>query len=277
MEDFLKALGVPESVIKQASAEGADLTAIAQKWKDDQEVIVAAKVKKEIEPELKKEIGADTLKAVTNTVKQQIKTALGLHISGIKDLSLEEFISEAKTEIDKTKTATDEKLTKELTEIREKYSSLVEESMALKTQVKDAEAAKEQAIQAVKNEYEELLVIDRSLDSIQWGFDPSTETGKARIEREKEIMRREIREKFQLDKDGKIKLKDGTPAIKPDESGVYKSVSEYIEEQATFLGLVKVSDPRGGKSDDVIVDPDGKQQKIDRSRSKELAKELGLE
>ena len=269
LEKFIKALGVPASVIDEAKKDGGDPEKAAKEWLQDRDTITKDQIKKELEPELKKTIGEETLKTVENSIKAKIKRDLNLTIEKSKELSLDDFLKEATEQIKAEKSHTDEQLKKQLEDYKAKYTEAADALGDVTKKLEDAEQDKIKAIEDVRTQAKAERHVDLALAEVPWAFKDNP----ARIEREVRIIREDVLGRFQIGEDGTIKAKDGGPALKPNNAGVYKTVAEFIEEETKRLELVEANgarrkEPGGGGGGG------GADHKVDRTLSQQLEKEF---
>jgi chromosome segregation ATPase len=267
VKDFLKAIKVPQDVIADLlDGKEVDVQRVAKTYEEDRTDVIRAKLEPEILETTKSEENKKALLAVEGAMKQKLKKTFGLTLSNIREMSMEEFLEKAQAEIDETKKGGDESLKKQLSDLMEKYNSAEENLVTLKSQVKE----KDEKIESVRKEVEEKFartrVLNSALDKVKWAFEDPT-----RVEREKRIVMKEIEELFQVGSDGSMKNLDGTVVVKPNDSGIYKNVDEWITDYANQYKLVKQSDPRGGETPPPAAGP----KKELSSYLDQFAKELG--
>lgn len=266
---FLKAIKVPTDVIADlVDGKEVDIAQVAKVYEEDRTDVIRAKLEPEIEATVRQEEGRRALASVEGALKGKLKKALGLTLSNVREMSMEDFLERAAEEVENARKGGDEATKKQLQDLIEKYNQAEENLINLKSDLK----SKDEAIQNVRREVEEKFqrtkILNQSFDKIRWAFDDPI-----RIERERRVLLKEIEDQFQVGADGSLKNIDGSVVVKPNDAGIYKSVDEWIADYANQYKLTKQSDPRGG--DPVQTVQTAGLKKEHGSYLEQFAKELG--
>ena len=234
-----------EQLLKKAGVETTpdQLATLSEAYQKEQE-----KSEELLRVKLEKELDLNGIKQQHDVFEKQAKrkisrvAQMGLSNSQAEALEWDELVSQAeatvKAKIEENVKATDESLTKQINEYKEKVSQLTEK-------LNEREETLKSEIEKVKHEYDSILT-KKEIELI--AKRKSAETNwfvKESAEKFTQVVLNDITSNYKINTDGTITAKDGSKAMSPDEGKVWKTIDDAWGYFAT--PFVSVSNPGGGE------------------------------
>ena len=196
---------------------------------------------------LEKELDLNGIKQQHDVFEKQAKrkisrvAQMGLSNSQAEALEWDDLVSQAeqtvKAKIEENVKATDESLTRQINEYKERVSQLTEK-------LNEREETLKSEIEKVKHEYDSILT-KKEIELI--AKKKSSETNwfvKESAEKFTQVVLNDITSNYNINPDGTLTAKDGSKAMSPDEGKVWKTIDDAWGYFAT--PFVSVSNPGGG-------------------------------
>lgn len=163
-------------------------------------------------------------KKFVGSIKTKLKKRAGIDFDkGIKETDLDAALEAYETKVGTNQT--DSEFKGKFENASTQLTQAIDTIEALKAEKSQLETAKTEFETSYKEQYEVANLIAQELSTKTWAYKGD------RLKREQDLFKLDISERFHVKPDGSlIDKKTGLPAMRPDETGRYKHVSEFIDD-----------------------------------------------